>query len=879
MNWFRPRRREEDLDRELNTHLELESEEQHDGGLPAGESHFAARRAFGNITSVREDVREQWGWTRLESMLQDFRFAWRRLWKSPGFAFTAILTLALGIGASTAVFSVVESVLLKPLRYADSDRIVTAWEHVTFLGGDPIGPNPRHVGVWKTRSNAFQDWTSLNNGTIPVALPGQNPRQLGRVVCEPNLFRLLGVLPAQGRDFLPGEGRPGSAEVAILTYAGSQALFPGETHVIGKVITVGGTPREIVGVLPASFHFPNANTLRAFPSGQPKSGIPDPSIFLPAIFDYSQMEWNGNYGNFIALARLADGTNLAQATAQLNTIQDQIWSEMPGGPRTGTLRASLQPMQEAIVGDSSYGILLLMGAVAGLLLLACLNLANAQLGRAIGMSRDAALRAALGARRWRLLWTALAENLLLGLLGGGLGILLAFLNLDLFRRYCPIDLPRLTEVRIDPAALCFSLAVTIAASLLSGMLPGLRLSSVAPQSSLQQGGRSFGNRSSQRLRVWLIGLQVFGCTVLLLATGLFSRSLLHLMKQDKGFDTAQAAVAEVRLIPKYFPDGAARMAFIERSLQALRSIPGAGHAGFVSAMPLEGESWIEHAQRPDRRGEKSPMVNARWVSPGYFEATRQRLVAGRFFEERDRDLSSIILSESEAKSLWGAADPIGGTVDALGKTFTVIGVVADSRNTSLKAPPARMIYVHYTYRTPGQMFFVARGAGQAEDLVTAMRDAIARQSSNATVARVKTLDAQLNDSLARERFQTLVLGAFGASALLLAMLGIYGILSFSVAARKQEIGLRMALGATRANVYTLTVGEASVPVVAGLAAGLAASFASVRIIEKFLYGTKAIDLPVILSVTLLFALAAAAAAFVPARRATSINPVDALRSE
>jgi len=450
----------------------------------------------------------------------------------------------------------------------------------------------------------------------------------------------------------------------------------------------------------------------------------------------------------------------------------------------------------------------------------------------------------------------------------------------MFRRNSPIDLPRLAEIHLNFGVLLFAFALILAASVLSGMLPAWKLQSADSQSALQQSGaRTFGSKSSQRLRAWLIGFQVFGCTALLLVTGLFSKSLLHLFQQERGFETAQVAVAEVRLSMKLYGASQTRIAFVDGVLEKLRAIPGVQAAGFVSAMPLEGESWIEPVQRMDRPNQQSPLVNARWVSPGYFETTRQKLVAGRFFEERDRNLNSIVLSEGEAKALWGTDDPIGGQVRVLGRTFSVIGIVGDSRNTSLKAAPARMVYVHYNYRPPITPFFMIRGAAGSEALLSSMRDAIWKHAPGVTIGRVKTLDAQLSDSLVRESFQTLVLLSFGVAALLLAMLGIYGVLSYSVAARKQEIGVRMALGATRTRIYGLTMAQAAVPAVGGLMAGLIASVLARSVIQKFLFGTQVVDPMVILIVAGIFLVSALAAAFVPSRRAASVNPMDALRTE
>ncbi|HXJ37703.1 MAG TPA: FtsX-like permease family protein, partial [Bryobacteraceae bacterium] len=546
----------------------------------------------------------------------------------------------------------------------------------------------------------------------------------------------------------------------------------------------------------------------------------------------------------------------------------------------GALTASVETMQEAVVGDSGSGIRLLMTAVAGLMLIACLNLANAQLGRTLGRQREAAVRAALGASKWRLAWSSLAESLVLAIVGGSGGVLLAAVGLRLFRSYSPVDIPRLAEVHLNWSVLLFSVALTLSCSILCGMLPMLRLLRVDPQKALQRNStRNVGSRQSRGLRGALIGLQVFGCTVLLLVTGLFAKSLLHLMEQDRGFETEHATVAEVRLTQKSYGTDAKLVEFDDGVLRNLRNIPGVKAAGMVSAMPLEGETWIESLRRTDRRDEKVPLINLRWASPGYFEAIQTRLVAGRLFEERDRELKNVILSESEAKALWGTGDPIGGEVLLRGQKMTVIGVVADSRNTSLKAAPPKMAWMMFNQQTPFQTFFMVRGTRPGDSLATAVRQAIWAHAPGVTIARVKSMDSQLRDSLAPERFQTMVLTAFGGAGLLLAMLGIYGVLSYSTAARQPEIGVRMALGATRAKIYALTMGEAGVPVLLGLAGGLGASALAGRAIQSLLYGVRPVDFPVMAMVCGLFVTAAVAAAFVPARRAAAVDPMETLRAE
>jgi predicted permease len=874
--------REQDLERELRSDLELEAEEQQENGLTPEDAQNAARRAFGNVTWVKEEVRFMWGWTLWETILQELRYAARTLRKSPGFAATAILTLALGIGASTAVFTVVDSVLLKPLSFHESGRLVACWERVRFLRDDATGPSPRHVDVWRQRAGAFSGLTWLRHIAMGLTVSGDHPRQTPAVVTNPNLFDILHVHALLGRTFVPEDGVQGHDNVAVLTYGLWQDLFHGDPAAIGATIRLGDVPRQVVGILPADFHFPNGSVLRSFRrAGQSVSTAPDPAIFFPAAMDLTQFPWNGNYGNWVALGRLNPGVTIAQADAQLNAIQAQIVADpaWPADRRPGVLGAWVQPLHETIVGDSRTAISLLMAAVMGLMLIACLNLANAQLGRALARSRESAVRAALGAAKWRLAWNALAENLLLAVIGGGAGILLAAEGLRWFLHDTPVGLPRLSEVHLNVAALAFSIALTVGASLLSGLLPALRLIATDPQAALQQSNsRSLGSRQGNHLRRWLIALQVAGCTALLLITGLFSKSLLHLLGQEKGFDTSQATVAEVRLTPQRYPKPESVVAFDDAVLANLRAMPGVQSAAMVSAMPLGGESWIEPVRRVDKPNLETPLINFGWVSPGYFETTRQRLVAGRFFEERDRNLNNVVLSEGEAKALWEGADPIGGQVRIEGRVFTVIGVVADSRSTSIKTPPARMAYVHYKDRPPYPTYFVVR-AVNAGTLASAMRQAIWKYDPEVTIAQVKTLDAQLAESLGTERFETVVLLSFGAAALLLAMLGIYGVLSYSMTTRRQEIGVRMALGATHGKVYALAFAEAGAPVFGGIVAGLAASLLAGRAIEKLLYGTQAVDAPVILAVAGLFVLAAAAAAFLPARRAASVNPVEALRAD
>jgi predicted permease len=474
----------------------------------------------------------------------------------------------------------------------------------------------------------------------------------------------------------------------------------------------------------------------------------------------------------------------------------------------------------------------------------------------------------------------LAENLLLALAGGAAGVLLATEGVNLFRLYSVVDIPRLAEVQVNLTVLAFSLVVTAGASILFGMLPALRLAHVPPQEALQaNSGRATGGRRSRTASRWLVAIEVAGCAALLTITGLFGKSLLHLMTQDRGFDTRRVAVAQVELSRKTKNDPAGRVAFDDSVLEALHAIPGVESAGLVSAMPLEGESWIEGIVRSDSPQRDNPLLNLRWVSPGYFEATGQRVVAGRFFEERDRNLHSVVISEGLAKKVWPDRTPLGAEVAIERRKFNVIGIVADSRAVSLKSAPPSMAYVNYRDQPPYTTIFMARGRQSGEAMVASVRQAIWSRFPDVTITRVKTLDAQLNDSIAIERFQTMVLVAFGGAALALAMLGIYGVLSCSVEGRRKEIGVRMAVGATRYGICVETLRESAMPVVAGLALGLLAGMWASREVRGLLYGVSGIEPALLLGVAALFILVALVAGFLPARRAASVDPMVALRAE
>jgi predicted permease len=819
----------------------------------------------------------------MHSILQDLRYGLRQLRKSPTFSLTAILTLALGIGATTTLFSVVDAVLLKPLAYRDSGRLVVIWERVRFLEKlFPLtGPNPRHEDIWRRQSTAFSDMSLLQQGSTGVSLDiTDHPRLVGKIVAQPNLLDILGVQPSLGRNFLPEESVEGREKVAIISHRLWQTLFNGDTAVAGKSILIAGTPYQVVGVLPETFYFPKSNELSPVPLSRQ---LPDNEIITPLAIDPTKgFGWNSDYGNYIALARLKPGTSIAQATENLNAVDDFIAHQIPpdqlDGPAKGALTSYIQPMKEVLVGRTSTRLWLLMAAVLSVLLIACINLANAQLARFVRRDREAAVRSALGASTAHLLQSALAEVLILSFIGGALGIAFAYFAVHRFAGYAQLAIPRTGAITINPTVLGLSILLTVGSAVLFGVLPALRVLHIRPQQALQSGTRSSGSRGSNLLGRSLVGAQVFACTTLLLVAGLLAKSLIHLSTFDRGFSTGHVVAADVYLQGKTFSEDKARSTFDDGVLEKLRILPGVQSVSLVSYMLLTGESWIDGVVPTDHPHD-SPLANYRWIGPDYFTTIQQHIVEGRALDEHDRNAKNAVISEATAKAVWPGQSPLGRQFKRNGNILTVVGIVADAHNNSLRAAPANMVYLPYWDNPPWATYFLIRSTQDPTKLIESVRSTIWSYNPNVTIARVHTLDSQLSDSLAPEHLETGIFVAFGAAALLLALLGIYGTLSYSVEARTKEVGIRMALGATRESVYTLMLGTIIAPVVLGLTFGCIASLSIGRSLQALLYNTSPTDLTVMLPVVFLFAVAAVAATALPCHRAAKIEPMEALRTE
>jgi len=886
MKWLQ--RKNADLDRELAADLELEEEEQRAAGLPAEEARYAARRAFGNTTLIKEQTREVWGWTGFERLLRDVRYALRQLRRSPGFALTAILTLALGIGAATSVFSVVNAVLLKPFAFRDPDRLVVMREAVideAHSDRSAIPDNYRHFLRLKKNSSTLEDAAIFAQRGKSVSPNGDHPRLAGTVLASPNIFRVLGVQPMLGRDFADSDAGPAAESVVILTYEGWQAFFARDPAVIGRTLRIEGHPVTVIGVLPAGMRFPQ---IAMAPKVDFQETEDSTLLFEPLT--PSDRDLSADMGNFNykAIARLKPGVALSQANAELEAMQ-----------KAHTLSAhlplhfgiALTPLAKDVASGVSGALWLLFAAVGAVLLIACINLANLQLARAVNAERETAVRAALGARRGQLARSRLTESLVLAVAGGAAGIALAFGGVRLLIALAPGNIPRLDEVRVSLPVLVFSAGLSIAAAIAFGMLPALRSLRAAPQAALQANStRNANTQQGRRTRSVMIAAQVACTVVLLIVTSLTLRSFSNLLRQNRGFDTSHITLAQADLFAPAYEDfgpkpSAARLAFADRTVAALQQLPGVESVALTSVTPLTGETWVDNLSRPDHPvpAGTEPMINVRWINPAYLPTMQVDLIAGRNIAAADRANPYVaLISERAAREGFPGEDPIGRKIVDLvpddKHPITVIGVVANARINGLK-DDAAMVYLPNWAFTPWTLSFLVRSAQPSTALIPEMRRTIWQIDPEVAIPTLKSMDDQVSDSVAEDRFQAMLLSSFGAAALLLALLGVYGVLTYSVSLRRQEFGIRIALGSGKSALIGLVLRQAAYPVLLGTGFGLAIALIALRWVRSLLFETPVMDPLAVGGSVLLLLVAAAAAAIIPARRAASTDPMRVLRTE
>jgi len=809
-------------------------------------------------------------------MWNDIRFALRTLLRERWFASMAVLSLAVGIGANTAIFSVVNGVLLRPLPYRDPERLVGIREVVPKLAHlyPSLPVNFSHYYEWRQHCSALESIALLRSSAPNLTGAGE-PEMLSGALVSASIFRVLGVNPQLGRGFLDEEDPEGHNQVALISDSLWKRRFRGDPAIVGRKITLDGRPHVVVGVLPPGFQFPGQSDLWVRPGLGSKTEVFQPLGYSKDDFE----EINGDY-NWSAIARLRPGVSPQKALAELNVIQAGISKRIKDDKMD--LHAAMSSLHDDIVGQSRRGLLVLLGAVGTVLLILCVNLANLSLARAAGRARESAIRTALGAGRARLVRQTLTESLLLALVGGLLGIALAAWGVQLLISAAPLDLPRLSEVGLDGRVLGFALLVSIVTGVAFGILPALRSAGAHPQEAMKSGSyTTTEGRRGVRVRGLLVAVEAALSAVLLITAGLLVGSFARLMHVDKGFDVERVLAVPVAMPPTKYTEKAQQAAFFDRLLQKTRPLPGVLSTALVSALPLQGETWVDlaAAEGDQRPMFERPMVNVRFVSPDYFKTLRIPFREGQPFYDSQRNRKVVIVSQGTARRLWPGRSPLGRRMQHNDTLEEVVGVAADVRSTSLDKDPVLIIYVPYWQRPRLSASLLVRTAMDPHGIAAAVREAIHQVDADVPVPEMQTLREVMSDSVAQRRFQTMLVMLFAAAALALAGFGIYGVVSYSVARRRAEMGIRMALGAGTGGLQRMVLWQGIRPVVAGLAVGIAGALAAGRILSSLLFQVSARDPLTISGVALVLLAVSVAAALVPARRATRVDPMIALRFE
>ena len=808
-------------------------------------------------------------------MIDDIRFAARMLRKDWGFHAVAIATLALGIGANTAIFSVVDGVLLRPLAYRESHRLVVIHEIVPRFANitQLIPANAMHFLEWRKTARSFSDMALIGGLTFNLTGAGE-PERIPSARVSPSLFPMLGIQALLGRTFLNEEDQAGRDRVVVLNENLWRRRFAADPTIIGRKIVLDGNPYEVIGVLPAGFHFPKMNQLFAMTLAGDQ-----PQIWKPFGLRDEEKGEMGEF-NYVCIARLGPGVSSSQALSELNVIQANLAGRVA---EKMELRAALVPLQEQITGRARTGLTLILAAVGAVLLICCVNIANLLLARAATRRREIAIRSAIGASGRRLVRQMLVESLTLSALGGVAGVLLAYSAIPVILAFAPVDLPRVEEIHLDARVLLFTMGISVLSGLLFGFLPAWRFAQSDPQDAMRSGARgATAAGASGRLRSLLVTLEVGLSAIALIAGGLLLHSFYKLLDVDRGFNTQRIVTVTLSLPNTRYPDREKRAAIMQSLLDHVKVLPGVASAGVANILPLGGEG-ANNLVTPE--GSKlpfmeRPVADIRQVNPDYFGTLGIPLRAGRFFSEQDRGRTVGLISAITAQRLWPDQNPLGRRFHMGGDQsplIEVVGIAGDVRGVSLTKTPSLTVYLPYWQRNYGPVSLVVRTTAAPLAASSAIRTAIRAVDPELPVPAFRTMDEIVAESVANRRFQLTLVLLFGLTALLLAGLGIYGVVSYSVAQRTNELGIRMALGAPLSGIRSLVLRQSLPPVALGLAAGVLSSLALGRLLNSLLFGVGAGDPLTIAAVAVLLIVVAIAAAYIPARRATRVDPITALR--
>ena len=869
---FGRRRMQDDLEEEIRAHVAMAARERMDRGESAEEADKAVRREFGNELLIKEVTSDMWGWAAADRMARDLKYALRQMRRNPGFTAIAVLTLALGLGATTAMFSIVNGVLLEPLKYRDPGRLYVGLNipppELRIDGNIPV--NARHFFEWRKGCQSCEQVAMAEGRGYTLTGMGEPVRLPGLRVSY-NFFKTLGVEPARGRDFLPEEELPGRANEVLLTDALWKTRFASDPGIVGRVIQIDGSPNTVVGVMPPELTLPAGNQWAVmFANPLP------PVIFRPLGMDVSQAAGAG-MNNYVSVVRLRPGVRPQEAVSEMSALVARF-----ADPEF-VIKPALLRLEDAMTRETRAGLWLLLATVGAVLLIVCLNVGNLMLVRTASRDREAGIRMALGASRGELFGLVVKEAAILAAGGAALGLLLAYAGLKAFVAAAPVNLPRIGEVHMDARVLLFGLAATTLATVLCGVVPAWRLARTEPQESLKLGAaNSTSHGRKLRFREVMVTVEVALSTVLLIVGGLLMLSFFRLIGVDKGFEVAHVITQDTSLIGGKYGEDAPRTRFIDEALRGLSAVPGVEAAGMTSQVPLRGETWIDSLRDTARPAPLQPTpANFRFVSADYWKAMGIPLIRGRSFEESDRKRKVAVLSERAARLLWPGEDPIGKHVHLTSgdpDPGEVVGVVGEARATLEQTSPLT-VYEPYWAIGVGGPSFVIRTRLDAATVMGSVRGVLRLLDSEVPLAQAKTMEQILDESVAARRFQMDLAAAFAAAALALASLGVCGVISFTVARRTPELGIRIALGARTAEVLRMVLRQGMAPVVVGVAAGILTALAMGRLLASQLYGVSARDPMVFATVAAVLMGIAVCACLAPARRAARIDPVTALRSE
>jgi putative ABC transport system permease protein len=870
---------ERDLDQELRSYVELLTEEKITSGMPPDEALRAARLEAGSIEHIKDEVRDVRKGSLLDSSMQDFKYGLRLLRRSPGFTTLAVLTIGLGIGANSAIFSVINGVVRKPLAYPEADRLMFITSQFPTLNFNKFWMSPPEYFDYKEHTKAFAQMGAYSTGAMNLS-EGDRPERVNAAFVTASMFDVLGVRPMRGSAFTPEQDRPGADPVVLLSHEIWTRAFAADPAIVGKTAMIQGRQRTIVGVMPPAFDIHDSKA----------------QLWIPLGLNPENRQNRGSHGLYV-VGRLADNTTPGQARSELEGFLKQ-WSEwwpQAHVPNDTTHRVQMEPLRDEVVGNVKRALWVLQGAVALVLLIACANVANLLLARAESRHKEFAVRTALGAGKTRILRQFMTEGTVLSVLGAALGLALAFWGLKALLAANPDSVPRASEITLDPAVLGFTVGVALLTGLVFGLAPLLHMGDQAVSLSIKEGGvRATSGSGRNRVRRGLVIAEIALAVMLVIGAGLLIRTFKNLTSVDPGFDAENRVTFGIVLPQATYPDSQRVVSVISDLMRRFDDLPGIERVAAMQGLPPQRQVNANDVDIENYNpGTGDPPENVDYyqtVTSGYFETMGINIVKGRPFGAGDAIGGPVvIINEALAKRFFKDTDPIGRRLNPFfGPTpilFTIVGVARDVKQGGLEAPAGTELYFNFEQLprivgfAPRTMNVVLETSRLPSSLASALRSTVSAVDPGLPIVQLRTMEEVVGASLTRQRFLSLLLGIFAGVALLLAAIGTYGVLSYMVSERHREIGIRMALGAGNGQVVGLVMKQGITIAIIGIVVGVGGALALSRLTQSLLYGVKPADPLTFGSVVLVIALVATAACLIPMRRATRVDPLTAIRAE